>query len=82
MAKFFVFNRTNPAASAHRAGTVIETAATDVVTAVSNAYNELHPLADGDQLEIIPATSVVYVAADASFDYGSGTEPTLPDPGE
>ena len=81
IASYFVYNRSNPVSSVHRAGVVLSTNATDFVTAVATAYSALHPLAVDDQLEITPASAIVTVRSNATFTFPASTPPALPDSG-
>lgn len=77
MADFFVFNRTSPVASAHRAGVRFSSTATDAVTHVLQQYAAAHPVSPGDVLEIVDAGAFTSRAAAATITFAASAPGTV-----
>jgi hypothetical protein len=77
MADYFVFNRTNPQPSAHRAGVRISTGAVDEVSDVVAKYAAAHPVAAGDVLEVVSAGSFQARTAAATISFTPASPATV-----
>lgn len=78
MAAFFVFNRSNPAASAHRAGIRYDSTATDFASDVVRQYAAAHPVATGDVLEVVSANAFAPYQANATIVFNPAPSAPLP----
>ena len=78
MADYFVQNRSNPVASAHRAGVRYSTIATDANADVIRQYAAAHPVAAGDVMEVVSAGAFVSFAATATITYSPAPAAPLP----
>ena len=78
MADYFVFNRTNPNPSTHRAGVRISTSAVDEVGDVVVKYVALHPVAAGDVIEVVSAGAFSARVAAATIVFSAAATAPLP----
>lgn len=78
MADFFAQNRTAPVASIHRAGVRLASNATDAIADIARQFNALHPVAAGDVLEIVSASSFTPVVAGTTVTFAPTTPLALP----
>jgi hypothetical protein len=75
MADLFVFNRTSPVASTHRAGIRISTNAIDAVGDAVAQYKAAHPVAAGDVLEVVDAGAFQARTAAATITFSTPAGP-------
>lgn len=77
MADYFVFNRSNPSVSAHRAGFRISTSAVDEVADVISKYAAAHPVAAGDVIEAVSAGAFSARTAAATIAFSPASPATV-----